>query len=178
MSFRSIVLLVLVAALALFAIVNWAAFTTPTRLSLLVGSVEAPLGLIMLLITGFLAAVFLTYAFYLQTSVLLETRRMARELQTQRQLADQAEASRLTELRSALDARFAQLEEALRTGRTGGASDLTRVADELRLAHRAGHQWPRRADRGTRRPHCAALAIRGDERVSPRLPLTSLPRAA
>ena len=134
MSLRSIMLLLLVAALALFAIVNWAAFTTPTTLSLLVGSVEAPLGLIMLLITGILAAVFLGYAFYLQTSALLETRRMARELQTQRELADQAEASRLTELRATLDTRFERLEVALRTGRTEGASDLARVTGELRLA--------------------------------------------
>ncbi len=133
MSLRSILLLVLVAALAIFAIVNWAAFTAPTTLSLLVGSVEAPLGLIMLLITGFLAAVFLAYAFYLQTSALLETRRMARELQTQRNLADQAEASRLAELRASVDTRFERLEEALRTGRTGALSDLTRVTDELRL---------------------------------------------
>ena len=134
MPLRSILLLALVAALALFVIVNWAAFTTPTTLSLLVGSVEAPLGLIMLVITGFLAAVFLTYAFYLQASVLLETRRMARELQAQRQVADQAEASRFTELRATLDARFERLEEALRTERTGGASDLARVSDELRVA--------------------------------------------
>ena len=124
----------MVAALALFAIVNWAAFTKPTTLSLLVGSVEAPLGLIMLVITGFLAAVFLAYAFYLQTSALLETRRMARELQTQRNLADEAEASRFTELRATLDVRFAQLDEALQTARTGGASDLARVTGELRGA--------------------------------------------
>ena len=134
MPLRSVLLLLLVAVLALFVVVNWVAFTTPTSLSLLVGSVEAPLGLIMLLITGFLAAVFLAYAFYLQTSVLLETRRTARELQAQRQLADQAEASRFTELRATLDARLGRLEEALRTGRTGGASDLTGVADELRAA--------------------------------------------
>ena len=134
MSLRSIMLLLLVAALALFAIVNWAAFTSPTTLSLLVGSVEAPLGLIMLLITGILAAVFLGYAFYLQTSALLETRRMARELQTQRELADQAEASRLTELRATLDTRFERLEVDLRTGRTEGASDLARVTGELHIA--------------------------------------------
>lgn len=133
MSLRVVLLLVLVAALALFAILNWAAFTAPTTLSLLVGSVEAPLGLIMLLITGFLAAVFLAHAFYLQTSALLETRRMARELQTQREIADQAEASRLSELRAALDTRFEGLEQALRAGRTEGTSDLARVTGELRL---------------------------------------------
>lgn len=133
MSLQFVLLLVLIAALALFAIVNWAAFTAPTTLSLLVGSVQAPLGLIMLLITGFLAAIFLAYAFYHQTSALLETRRMARELQTQRELADQAEASRLAELRASLDTRFDRLEVALRAGRTEGVSDLARVTGELRL---------------------------------------------
>lgn len=88
----------------------------------------------MLLITGCLAAVFLAHAFYLQTSALLETRRMTRELQAQRQLADQAEASRPAELRATLDARFERLEEALRTGRTGALADLTRVTDALNLA--------------------------------------------
>jgi uncharacterized integral membrane protein len=134
MSFRSVLLLVLIAVLALFTVVNWAAFTTPTTLSLIVSSVEAPLGLIMLLITGLFAAIFFLYAFYLQTSALLETRRMARELQTQRELADRAEASRLAELRAAIETRFERLDEGLRSGHTGGSSDLARIADELRVA--------------------------------------------
>ena len=126
MSIRTLLLLVILAALAIFVIVNWAAFTTPTTLSLLVGSVEAPLGLIMLMITGALALVFLAYAFYLQTSVLLETRRMTRELAQQRQLADQAEASRFTELRTHIDqvvnglaAQIGELDERI-AGRSGG----------------------------------------------------------
>ena len=126
MSIRTLVLLLIFAALAIFVIVNWAAFTTPTTLSLLVGSVEAPLGLIMLMITGALALVFLAYAFYLQTSVLLETRRMTRELAQQRQLADQAEASRFTELRTHIDqavnglaAQIGELDQRI-AGRSGG----------------------------------------------------------
>jgi uncharacterized integral membrane protein len=103
MPMRTVLLLVILALLAAFVIANWAAFTTPTTLSVLVGSVQAPLGLVMLTITAALALVFLIYAFYLQTSVLLETRRMTREVQAQRQLADQAEASRFTELRGHLD---------------------------------------------------------------------------
>jgi uncharacterized integral membrane protein len=109
MPFRTLLLLLLLGALALFVAVNWTAFITPTTLSLVVGSVDAPLGLIMLLITGVLAAIFLGYAFYLQTSVLLETRRMARELATQRQLADQAEASRFTELKATVESRLDRL---------------------------------------------------------------------
>ncbi len=41
---------------------------------------------------------------YLQTTVLLETRRHTKEMQAQRDLADRAEASRFTELRNFLEA--------------------------------------------------------------------------
>jgi uncharacterized integral membrane protein len=132
MSLRAVLLLLIFALLAIFVVVNWPAFTTPATLSLLVGTVEAPLGIVMLMLTGALALVFLAYAFYLQTSVLLETRRMTRELAAQRQLADQAEASRFTELRTALDARFERLEAAARGGATQDGVAGARARDELR----------------------------------------------
>lgn len=132
MPLRTVLLLALAVLFAIFVMVNWTAFMTPTTLSLLVASVEAPLGLIMLVITGFFAAVFLAYALYLQTSVLFETRRTTRELAAQRQLADQAEASRFTELRGMLDGRFDRLEDALRGGRA--TADAQRLAAELRAA--------------------------------------------
>jgi uncharacterized integral membrane protein len=134
MPLRSILLILTFAVLVLFVVVNWGAFTTPTSLSLIVGSVEAPLGIIMLGVTAFVTAIFLAYALYLQTTVLLETRRMTRELAAQRQLADQAEASRFTELRTSLDGRLERLEAALRDGRTPGVAAPARVVDELRAA--------------------------------------------
>jgi uncharacterized integral membrane protein len=132
MPIRIVLLLIVLAALAIFVVVNWTAFTTPTTLSLLAGSVQAPLGLIMLVITGALALLFLGYAFYLQTSVLLETRRMARELAAQRQLADQAELSRFTELREALDARFDRLDARAEAGGSHNALVVGRTGDDLR----------------------------------------------
>jgi uncharacterized integral membrane protein len=103
MPLRIFLLLLIFGALAIFVIVNWAAFTTPTTLSLLVGTIEAPLGLVMLMLTGVIALIFFAYAFWLQASMMLEARRMTRELAQQRQLADQAEASRFTELRAYID---------------------------------------------------------------------------
>ena len=103
MSIRTVGLVLLLAMLAVFVIVNWTAFTAPTSLSLLVGTIEAPLGLLMLMITALLGVVFLAYLVWLQTSVLLESRRLNRELAAQRQLADQAESSRFTELRTHID---------------------------------------------------------------------------
>lgn len=138
MPFRTLLLLLVVGALALFVAINWTAFTAPTTLSLLFGSIEAPLGIIMLAITGVLAAIFLAYAFYLQTTVLIETRRMARELAAQRELADQAEASRFTELRADLDARLDRLEQGLRTALDHAGNGLAAQIAELddRIAQR------------------------------------------
>ncbi len=104
MKIRTLFLLIIVAAIAAFAALNWNAFMTPTTLSLGFATVQAPLGLIMLGLLVFLTGLFLVFVVYLQTSVLLEARRHARELQANKELADQAEASRFTELRGFLEA--------------------------------------------------------------------------
>jgi hypothetical protein len=103
MSVRSVLIVVVLLLLVVFAAINWSAFNTPSRLSLIVTDIEAPLGLIMLFVTALLSLLFLVFIVYLQTSVLLDTRRNARELQSHRELADRAEASRFTELHAYLE---------------------------------------------------------------------------
>lgn len=98
MKLRTVFLLIGVIVVAVFAAINWGAFTTPTTLSLLFGAVEAPLGLIMLGLTALLTVVFLFYAIFLQTSALLDARRHERELQSMRELAEREESSRFTKL--------------------------------------------------------------------------------
>jgi hypothetical protein len=51
--------------------------------------------------------------------MLLDTRRYTQELRAQSQLAEQAEASRLTALRSQLDSEFAKLHSAIQATETG-----------------------------------------------------------
>ena len=104
MKVRALVLLGVLALFLVFMILNWATIMAPTTLNLAVAEVNAPLGLVMLGILAVLTAVFLTFIVYLQTSVLFEARRHAKELQTNRELADKAEASRFTELRQFMDA--------------------------------------------------------------------------
>jgi uncharacterized integral membrane protein len=113
MPLRTVVLLVILVAVAIFAALNWSAFMAPTTLSLGVAQIQAPLGLIMLGLVAVLTTLFLLYVVYLQTSVLLEARRHAKQLQVQRELADQAEASRFTELRTYLESRLSELENSL-----------------------------------------------------------------
>jgi hypothetical protein len=72
--------------------------------------VQAPLGLIMLAITGFICGLFLVYILFQQAGVILEARRYAKELNAQRELADKAEASRFTEMRAFLDGELRRLE--------------------------------------------------------------------
>lgn len=100
MNFRTLILTLVVALIALLAALNWATLSQPTLVSLGVSHIEAPLGLMMLGLTVLLGVVFVAYVLALQGSVLLETRRHTKELQAQRELADKAEASRFTELRT------------------------------------------------------------------------------
>src|SRR6185436_45419 len=104
MHFRSILLLIVVALTAAFAALNWTAFTTPTALWVGFTTVQAPIGVIMLSLTAFLCVLFVAWVIYLQGTVIIESRRQARELNAQRDLADKAEASRFTELRSFMSA--------------------------------------------------------------------------
>lgn len=110
MNLRSFLVVAALALLAVFALLNWAAFTAPTTLSLAFAEVQAPLGLIMLAITGFISGLFLVYILFQQAGVILEARRYAKELNAQRELADMAEASRFTEMRAFLDGELRRLE--------------------------------------------------------------------
>ena len=68
MSTRSLLVLSVVLVLGMFDAANWAAFTMPTTLPLLVATVQAPLGIVMLGVSVAVAGMFLIYAFYLHTS--------------------------------------------------------------------------------------------------------------
>lgn len=113
MQLRSIVLVLTMLAIAALAVLNWGALSAPVAVSLGVTTLEAPLGLVMLGLTALLAIVGVAYVLSLQGSVLLETRRHTKELQAQRELADKAEASRFTELRTVLEDLHARDKEVL-----------------------------------------------------------------
>lgn len=109
MKTRTFLMLIMLVAITAFVALNWSAVTTPTSLSLGVASVDAPFGLVMLGLLVALTVLFLAYVVYLQTSVLREARRHARELKGHRDLADQAEASRFTELRTFIESEMRKL---------------------------------------------------------------------
>lgn len=104
MKLSALVLIIVSGLFLAFTALNWTTIMTPTTLNLGVAEINAPLGLVMIGMLALLSAIFLIYMLYLQTSVLFESRRHAKELQTNRELADKAEASRFTELRLFMEA--------------------------------------------------------------------------
>jgi uncharacterized protein HemX len=138
MRIRTVLLLLCIGLLAVFAALNWSAFVTPTSLSLGIATVEAPLGLVLLAIVGAMALAFIAYMAVWQGTVLADARRHARELQAQRELADRAEASRFTELRGVIEqqlerlsGRIEQSQEGLRAEIREGINSLAAMIGEL-----------------------------------------------
>lgn len=98
------------ALLLLLVTLNWSAFAVPTALSLGFTEISAPLGMVMLVFTVGISALFVAYILFQQAGVILESRRFAKEGKAQRELADKAEASRFTELRTLLEAEMRRIE--------------------------------------------------------------------
>jgi uncharacterized integral membrane protein len=118
MTMRTVLLLLMIAIVGLFAAVNWSAFTAITPLWLIFTTVQAPLGVIMLGVAAFAMLLALAFAAHLKTAMLIESRHHAREMHTQRKLADSTEASRVTELQQALETGLRTQAEQLAVART------------------------------------------------------------
>ncbi|HMM46914.1 MAG TPA: hypothetical protein PKC12_02935 [Thiobacillaceae bacterium] len=111
MQFFGAMILVALVLLAAFTLANWSVLTATTTLSFIVFSLEGPLGVILLGAILVLVTLFVLYALTLRTSMLMEARRHAQEMEAQRKLAESAEASRLAELRSEVSRDFADLQD-------------------------------------------------------------------
>jgi uncharacterized integral membrane protein len=101
------VLWIVLALTAAFAALNWPAFNTPQPLWLGFTTITAPLGVLLfgaLVLTALLLLVE-------QLSGLAESRRYAREIEAQRKLAEKAEESRYSELRTYLSEEIARAEQ-------------------------------------------------------------------
>lgn len=113
MRMRTISLIAFILLIAAFVALNWSEFMQPTELSLGFTIFQAPLGLVMVGLLVLSLLVFMLASAYQQTLYLLESRKFTKEINSQRDLADKAEASRFTELRQVLEqmSQSAQLRE-------------------------------------------------------------------
>jgi hypothetical protein len=107
---KTIVFLLVFAALVLFSAINWNSFMVPTNLWLLVASINAPLGLILLGFIAVISLLFMVYIIYLQASQMAERKRLNQEMKTLRDIAEQTESSRMKELHELLKMEFSRVE--------------------------------------------------------------------
>ena len=102
-----LVLWIVLAVIAFFGFMNWPVLNAPVPLWIGVTTITTPLGSVVLVLFGIVVLLMLIE----QSAALGETRRYGRDLDAQRKLADQAEASRFTELRNYLSTELARVDQ-------------------------------------------------------------------
>ena len=100
---KTLLLVVIIVLIATFAVLNVDEFTRVSLLNLGFTTIQMPLGLVMLMLVAAILLIFLATTLYMHSTNLMETRKYAKELTAQRELADRAEVSRFTELRRYLE---------------------------------------------------------------------------
>jgi uncharacterized integral membrane protein len=135
---RSLLVVLVLLLIVAFLAINWSVFAASAKVSFVITSIEVPIGLVMLGILTLIALTFGIYSAVSWSAILLEFRRQAKELTAQRTLADQAEASRFTELRVAmhdelehLADRMTQMHDTFRTEIRDNANSLAATIGEL-----------------------------------------------
>lgn len=143
MQIRTVLLGLVIILFGIFVVLNWGAFLAPTNLSLGIIEIEAPLGLIMLILLASLLVVLLVYVVYLRTTVSLDSDRYMQEMKTQRELINQSEASRFAEMREYFGKELRGMSDRDKETRKEVLSRLDKLDRDLRHALRQ-----READNG------------------------------
>ena len=116
MTLRSVVLAILSLLALIFLILNWNGIMAPVPVNLIVNEVQAPLGLILLMILGGLWLFGIAWALMQQASTLVEIRRAYKEANANKSLADHAEMSRLEQTKESLRQEMTKSREELLAG--------------------------------------------------------------
>jgi uncharacterized integral membrane protein len=132
MRLRTVLLVLAAVAVAVFALLNWDEFTRASTLNLGWQSVDAPLGAVMLVLLGVTALVFIATSVATHTRHMMELRQHQRALQAQRELAERAEASRFTDLRTQLDSHLRESRQRDLQAASEMEQTVARIQRELR----------------------------------------------
>lgn len=111
MRISNVLFIVTAVVIAMFAMLNWNAITTPTVLDMGVADVQAPLGLVMLGLLILFVISAIVFALYAKTAGFFRERHLLREMQAAQNLAQSAEESRFTELRDIIADEVKALDE-------------------------------------------------------------------
>ena len=116
MTLRSVVLAILSLLALIFLILNWQGITASVPVNLIVEEIQAPLGLILLVILGGLWLFGIAWALMQQASTLVEIRKAYKEANANKSLADHAEQSRLEQTKESLRQEMVKNREELLAG--------------------------------------------------------------
>jgi hypothetical protein len=125
MRFRTVLALIVVVATAAFLIANWHVFAATASFNFVLGSVDIPVGTVMAIVVALAILVMAILTSIWQGSLLRDYRQQSKELQVQRQLAADAEASRFTALSTLLREEIGKLNTRFDTA-------ITELTGELR----------------------------------------------
>ena len=131
MNIRTTLIIIVLSLVSIFAVLNWSVIMAPTSIFMVFTTIQAPLGLIMLGLIILLVILFLIFIVYMQANVMADRRRMSRELELQRELANQAEASRFNELRSYLEQAFKTQNQTVIESCNGLSAGIGELEDRL-----------------------------------------------
>ena len=145
MTVRSVVLVLLSILAAIFLILNWQGIVAPVPVNFIFGQIEAPLGLILLVVLGVLWIVGIAWSLMTQASTLLEIRRAYKEANANKSLANHAELSRTEQMKKTLQEEMnrmqtqlvAELKASTQTSAAAASHNDERLA-ALESLHRYG----------------------------------------
>ncbi len=106
---RTVTYIIVLLILLVFVLANWAVITRPTQINLLVARVDAPLGILLLLIAGVILAIDAIVHALSRHAWTKERRSLTEQLERQRARADEAEASRIQALHELVERETAMI---------------------------------------------------------------------
>lgn len=98
MHIRHVAVVVVLLVIGLFALVNWSTIAAPTTLDLLVGQVQAPLGLLMLGAVAVLTIVYALLLVVVERRLLRESRDVHRALDAERRRTSETQTEDMRDL--------------------------------------------------------------------------------
>lgn len=113
MKLRTLGVILILILLAVFLIINWSALSTVTTVNLVYREIEAPLGVIVVASFAVVVLCMFIYTVWQQASVAIEIRAAYKEARTARQLAEEADKSRVTALHTEMNDRLTKIETLL-----------------------------------------------------------------
>ena len=102
MRLRHVGVIFLLLLLVIFSMGNWETIATPTTLNLLVGQVQVPLGLLMLITTGLLTVLYALLLVLAERRLLREGARLHRDVEEVRQREGETQTTEIRQLAQTL----------------------------------------------------------------------------